>query len=126
MKQVQTCIEIILPFLLLTGLGYFLRRLRIMTQSLVEGIQKLIFKVLLPVISFRLAWTADLRLLQGQWKLLLWGCGFLLVYAAVVILVLRRSKLDAWTKAEAAMGMVVNNIVMFGLPITSTYYQGQA
>lgn len=79
MKQVQTCIEIILPFLLLTGLGYFLRRLRIMTQSLVEGIQKLIFKVLLPVISFRLAWTADLRLLQGQWKLLLWGCGFLLV-----------------------------------------------
>lgn len=126
MKQVQTCIEIILPFLLLTGLGYFLRRLRIMTQSLVEGIQKLIFKVLLPVIAFRLAWTADLRLLQGQWKLLLWGCGFLLVYAAVVILVLRRSKLDAWTKAEAAMGMVVNNIVMFGLPITSTYYQGQA
>ena len=126
MKQVQTCIEIIMPFLLLTGLGYFLRRLRIMTQSLVEGIQKLIFKVLLPVISFRLAWTADLRLLQGQWKLLLWGCGFLLVYAAVVILVLRRSKLDAWTKAEAAMGMVVNNIVMFGLPITSTYYQGQA
>ena len=126
MKQVQTCIEIILPFLLLTGLGYFLRRLRIMTQSLVEGIQKLIFKVLLPVISFRLAWTADLRLLQGQWKLLLWGCGFLLVYAAVVILVLRRSKLDAWTKAEAAMGMVVNNIVMFGLPITSTYYQVQA
>ena len=78
------------------------------------------------MISFRLAWTADLRLLQGQWKLLLWGCGFLLVYAAVVILVLRRSKLDAWTKAEAAMGMVVNNIVMFGLPITSTYYQGQA
>lgn len=125
MKQVQTCIEIILPFLLLTGLGYFLRRLRIMTQSLVDGIQKLSFKVLLPAISFRLAWTADLRLFQGQWKLLIWGCGFLVTYAAVVILILWRGKLNAWTKAEAAMGMVVNNIVMFGLPITTMYYQGQ-
>ena len=121
MDNVLLCIDIILPFFVLMLIGVCLRKAQIFSISTIGDLQKFIFKVLLPVVSFNLAYSADFSTIKDNRLLIIYGTSFLVIYSIIVISILIWLKTSKEQKASFALSLCVNNMVMFGLPIAISF-----
>ena len=52
MKELLVSFEIVVPIFLLIALGYFLKRIKLMSDDIITALNKLVFNVFFPVMIF--------------------------------------------------------------------------
>ena len=78
MKELAFTLNAILPILLLVGLGYLLKKVKIVDERFISGANRLCFRILIPVLLFNNIYLASLSNLDVK----------LLVYCIICVLVL--------------------------------------
>ena len=61
MESLIVSINAVLPVFLMIALGYLLRRIKLVDDDLVSRVNKLVFRVFLPIMLFNNIYTSDLK-----------------------------------------------------------------
>lgn len=118
MESLRVAAGVVLPLFLCMALGYGLRRLRLVNDPVLKGINRLVFQVFLPLLLFRNVLHTSIGEVWNP-KLLLWAAGgILLVFAAAMLLVPLFEK-DNRRRGALIQGIFRSNFVLFGLPVTT-------
>jgi len=114
-----TLIGIVLPVFLVIGLGYALRRLRLVTEPVNAGLSRLVFYAASPALLLRSLARAELDWRVGAGMLA--GVGVVSVAAALAAYVLLRRAAPA-RRGVIALGAFRSNTVFMGLPLVLSAY----
>ena len=116
MENLILSFNIILPLFLCIALGYFLRRIKLLSDETVQALNKLTFKVFLPVYLFNNVYSTNLSLAWNG-KLVLFsvlGVGGLFLLLLLVIPLLEK---DPKKRGVMIQGIFRSNFALFGLPL---------
>ena len=111
--------NVVLPLCLCIGLGYFLYRINLIDDASQKSMNRLVFRVFLPVYIFaniystNLAEVFDLRLVG------LTVLGIVGIFAAAMAFVPRIEK-DNRKRGVMVQGIFRSNFVLFGMPIAAS------
>ncbi|MGN0970559.1 MAG: AEC family transporter, partial [Aristaeellaceae bacterium] len=65
MQEFIVTLNIMLPLLIMLGIGWFLRRIGMMDEAVTQGMNKLVFKLFLPVMLFNNIRALDMNNVPG-------------------------------------------------------------
>ena len=65
MQEFLVTLNIMLPLLIMLGIGWLLRRIGWMTEPVTQGMNKLVFRLFLPVLLFNNVRTLDVANAPG-------------------------------------------------------------
>ena len=111
--------NVVLPLCLCIGLGYYLYRIGMIEETVQKSMNKLVFRVFLPVYLFNSIYTTDVASVFNMRLIVLACVGVLGVFAAAMMIV------PAVEKDNAKRGVMVqaifrSNFVLFGVPIAAS------
>ena len=116
MENLIISLNVVLPLFLSIALGYALKRIRMYDTATLKNINKLVFKVFLPVYLFHSIYSTDLSaafdikvIIFAVLSLLLW---FFLLMCIVPLVEKNNAKRGVMVQA-----MFRSNFVLFGLPV---------
>lgn len=114
----------VLPLLLLMSVGFFCRRIGLLNDGLVKGINQLIFKVFLPVNLFMsvLETPYDTKLEGKDFLLVFFGLIALFLILMIVIPLIEKDKKKVGVLIQ---GMGRANYAFFGIPLVGMLFPGQ-
>ena len=116
MESLLLSFNAIMPIFLLMLLGYFLKQKNLATKENFNAINKLVFKVFLPVLLFKNIYDTDLSQ-AFDWKLIAFSAaGVLLIFAVGTLLVPRLTPLDS-RRGVMLQGLFRSNYAILGLPL---------
>lgn len=114
----------VLPLLLMMSAGFLCRRLGLMDDSLVKGINQLIFKLFLPV-------TLCYNVLDTPYDTQLSGRAFALIFFGLIVLfgllflVIPLVEKDRKKVGVMIQGIGRSNYAFFGIPLVAMLFPGQ-
>ena len=113
--------NIIFPLIIITFAGYFVHRMHYIGDNVADGIGHLVFKILIPLMLFRMMATLNL---EGIEVTKIWVAYFGVLFAlwagiGVVFPLLFRRELE-WG-VIASVSSVFGNSVMVGIPVISLF-----
>lgn len=116
MENLIISLNVVLPLFLSIALGYVLKRLGMYDGVTLKTINKLVFKVFLPVYLFYSIYSADLSA-AFEPKVMLFAVVGLLIWFLLLMLIV-----PLFEKSNAKRGVMVqamfrSNFVLFGLPV---------
>ncbi len=111
----------VIPVMLLILLGMLLRRVRWISTNGADALDKLSFRLLLPLALFRSIYEADFRSAFDARLVVIALSLSLLTFALAVGLSALKEK-DPPRRASLAQGIFRNNCLVFGLPMMSMIY----
>lgn len=116
MSSLQVCIDSISPLLILVLFGYGIKRVGFIPKDGFKHIDKLCFKLFIPIMLFCNIYSADFS--KGlDWRIILYAAGgYLLVFAAVFLLLPFCSK-NADNNATLVHGLCHGNVAALGIPL---------
>lgn len=124
MENFITTANAVLPLFLIMALGYVIRRTPLMDQHTHQMMNKLIFKLFLPILLFKNISTSKLDALSGSWVFLFAFIAemavFLTLFAVVPLIEKENSRRGVLIQA---MGR--SNYALFGLPLVGLLYPGE-
>ena len=124
MENFITTAIAVLPLFLIMALGYVIRRTPLMDQHTHQMMNKLIFKLFLPILLFKNISTSNLDALSGSWVFLFAFIAemavFLTLFAVVPLIEKEHSRRGVLIQA---MGR--SNYALFGLPLVGLLYPGE-
>ena len=124
MENFITTANAVLPLFLIMALGYVIRRTPLMDQHTHQMMNKLIFKLFLPILLFKNISTSNLDALSGSWVFLFAFIAemavFLTLFAVVPLIEKENSRRGVLIQA---MGR--SNYALFGLPLVGLLYPGE-
>lgn len=112
------------PLLLLMSVGFFARQVGLLNDSLVKGINQLIFKIFLPV-------NLCYSVLNTPYDTELSGVAFLLIplgttlLFAMLFLIIPRLEKDRSKIGVLIQGCARSNYAFFGIPLVAMLFPGQ-
>lgn len=116
MENMILSFNVVLPLLLCISLGYFLRQIGMMEEVTVKNLNKLCFKVFLPIYLFNNLYHTDIsEAFYG--KLILFGILGLLGLYALLILVIPRIEKENPRRGVMIQAIFRSNYALFGLPV---------
>lgn len=122
MDNLTLCFHAIMPLLLLMLLGYFLKQIKFIPQSGFDAIDKLCFKIFVPVMLFNNVYTADFSKefnLQATVFMELGIIGTFLVSFFLTPKLMKRSKEDI---ATVVHGVCHGNLAVLGMPLITNLF----
>lgn len=119
MDNLLLSLNVVLPLFLFMMLGYFLKCVGMINQRLTDDLNKLCFKVFLPIYLFNTSYACDLTASFDPGHVAFSVAATLAVFGAAMALVPR------WVKDNPQRGVVIqclfrSNFALFGLPITES------
>lgn len=124
LESMRLSIRCVLPMLLLIALGMGVRKLGWLSERGVSEMDKVSFRLLLPLTLFRNIYTCDFHA-SFDLTLLLTATALSLLSFGIALLISGLAEKDAPKRAALAQGMFRNNCVLYGLPIITSLF-GQA
>ena len=114
----------VLPLLLLMSAGFLSRRIGLLNDSLVKGINQLIFKLFLPINLFMsvLGTPADTKIEGKEFLFVFFG---LIVLFLLFMLLVPRIEKDRAKVGVMIQGMGRANYAFFGIPLVKMLFPGQ-
>lgn len=126
LESMRLSIRCVLPMLLLIALGMGVRRLGWLSDRGVSEMDRVSFRLLLPLTLFRNIYTCDFHASLDV-PLLMTAVALSLLSFGIALLVSGLAEKDMPRRAALAQGMFRNNCVLYGLPIiTSLFGEGAA
>ncbi len=116
MENLIISLNVVLPLFLLIALGYALKRIKMYDTITLNTINKLVFKVFLPVYLFHSIYSTDLSAAFDIKVIAFAILGLLLWFLLVMIVVPMIEKENA-KRGVMIQGMFRSNFVLFGLPV---------
>lgn len=120
MENLITSFEAVLPLFLCILLGMFLRRIGMLEENVRQSLNKLCFKVFLPIYLFNNIYEIKDISAAFDPKLIVFACaGLLLTFVLLMLLIPRVEKENA-RRGVMIQAMFRSNFALFGLPLAET------
>ena len=124
MQEFLVTLNIMLPLLLMLGIGWLLRRIGLMTEPVTQGMNKLVFRLFLPVLLFNNVRGLDVASAPGLSFAAYLFFGVLGVYLLARLIVPRLVK-DPRKSGVVVQGVFRTNFAILGVPMMQSIF-GQA
>lgn len=116
MENLIISFNVVLPLFLCMALGYFLKWIKLYDDATLKTINKLVFKVFLPIYLFRSIYTTDLSAVFNP-KLILFAVLGILAWFVFLMLVVPRIEKEDAKRGVMVQAMFRSNFVLYGLPV---------
>lgn len=121
MAELQITLNIMLPLLAMLGLGWLIRRVGWIGEQTTSAINKLIFKLFLPVLLFNNIRSLDVASAPGMGFAAFVFCSVLGVFLAAQLLVPRFVK-EPRKQGVMVQGVFRTNFAILGIPLTEAMF----
>ncbi len=124
MENFVVTVNAVLPLFLIMALGYGIRRTPLMDEHTHQMMNKLIFKLFLPILLFKNVSTSNLNALSGSWVYLyafISQVAVFLILFAVVPLIEKENK----RRGVLIQAMGRSNYALFGLSLVTLLFPDQ-
>mgnify|MGYP004532922047 CR=1 FL=1 len=112
---------VVAPLFVVIFLGYFLRRIHVISESFAEEANKLCFKVLLPCMLFYDIYSANITT-AFDLRLMLFAFFAILIIFTVVWLLVTLLYKNNYRRGVIIQGMYRSNFIILGLPVATNIY----
>lgn len=119
MSTLRFAFDAVTPILLLTALGYLLRRVGLFHDGFLDTANKLVFRVCLPVLLFCNVYQID-GLSAIRWELVLLAVSTALLFFLLGLLLARLWIPDRRQKGVVIQGVFRSNFAIIGLPLATS------
>ena len=121
MESLIVSINAVLPVFLMIALGYLLRRIKLVDDDLVSRVNKLVFRVFLPIMLFNNIYTSDLKSVFNPKLVIFAPLSIIVIFtiATIFVVILRKEN-----KRRGAMiqALFRSNYVILGIPIVKALF----
>ncbi len=121
MDSLILSLEIVLPLFLLMALGYVIKLTGMMNETSVKQVNKVIFKIFLPLLVFCNIYNTEIAESFNSQLLLYAVAGVLIQFVLSLCLVVLLEK-DNSRRGVMLQGMFRSNFVLFGIPISTALF----
>ncbi len=121
MDILLTSVGVVLPLALKLGLGYGLRRLKLISQGAFRELNALIFSVFIPALLFRNIYLSNLEE-DFNLTLVLYAVGGLLVLFIFLMIIIPRMEKENPKRGVLIQGISRSNFIIFGSALVSNLY----
>ena len=121
MQEFLVTLNIMLPLLIMLGIGWFLRRIGWMTEPVTQGMNKLVFRLFLPVLLFNNIRTMDVRSAPGPGFAAYLFLGVLGIWLLAQYLVPRFVH-DPRKQGVMVQGIFRTNFAILGIPLMEAMF----
>ena len=123
MSQLLLTVDIVLPIFLVTVVGWCCRRLRLVNGENVSAMNRLVFRVFLPISLCRSLMTTEKSAMVSPALLLFsWGFTFLVFLAGMIVI--PRFIRENPKRGVMIQGIFRSNYAIFGLPLCEALFPG--
>ncbi len=116
MENLILSFNVVLPLFLCMVLGYFLRRIHMLEGDVLRSVNKLCFRVFLPIYLFNNVYTTDITAAFNG-RLLLFSVIGIVCLFLVLMLVIPRIEKENPRRGVIIQGIFRSNFALFGLPV---------
>ena len=116
MENLILSFNVVLPLCLCIALGYFLYRINMIEEATQKSMNRLVFRVFLPVYIFNSIYTTDIAKVFDVRLVALTVFGILGIFTALMVLIPRIEKENA-KRGVMIQAIFRSNYVLFGVPI---------
>ncbi len=120
MDNLITSFEAVLPLFLMIMLGMFLRRIGMLEENVRQSLNKLSFKVFLPIYLFNNIYSIQDISQAFDLRLILFACLGLILAFCLLMLVIPRIEKENSRRGVMIQAMFRSNFALFGLPLAET------
>lgn len=114
----------VLPLFLIMALGYGIRRTPLMDEHTHQMMNKLIFKLFLPILLFKNISSSDINAMSGSWVYVYALVSELAIFLILFIVVPHIEK-DNRRRGVLIQAIGRSNYALFGLPLVGLLYPGE-
>lgn len=118
MQSLKLSFEAVMPLFLLMSVGYFIKSINLASKAAFDAMNKLIFKVFLPVLLFYNIYNTDLSEVFDLRFIIFSVAGVLLVFVVGYFIVLGLTK-DNSKRGVILQGFFRSNVAILGIPIVN-------
>lgn len=123
MDSILLSLQVMLPVFLTILLGVFLQKVDLMPRRMIRDLNKLCFKVFLPVMLFNNVRATDFRQ-YFEWHLIGYAILSVLLLFVVLLWLVPRLVQKPEQQSVVIQGIYRSNYVILGIPIVSNIYKG--
>ena len=123
-ENIYLGVQVVFPLLVFMVIGYLLRRLKWVTEKGFSEINKLVFRILMPIMLFLNANMSDIReVFNAQNVQVLMITIVCVLLTLFISLYIGTKKVpDMGRRAVIVQGIYRSNLILFGLPVSVTIY----
>jgi len=118
LKELLLSFEIVAPIFLLIFLGYFLKRIKLLSKSTIGTMNKILFNVLFPVLIFNSLYSATFEQAFNL-RVIIFTISYLLIVFALAMIIIPRLEPQNAKKSVLIQGWFRGFTLLFGFPIVS-------
>ena len=122
MENLLLCFHAIMPLLLLMLLGYFLKRIQFIPKSGFDALDKLCFKIFIPVLLFNNVYTADFSSGLDLKACVFVVLGVVGVFLTVFTVTPKLMKRGNDENATVVHGICHGNMAVLGIPLITNLF----
>ncbi|MBQ4505859.1 MAG: AEC family transporter [Firmicutes bacterium] len=121
MDSMRLAFNAVFPLLAFMVIGYFLRSIKLLDEKTAAGLNKLVFKVFLPLSIFQSIYNADIGS-AFDLKVALYVALTCVMSFIVITLLVGRPEKDAAVRPVMVQGIHKANYNLLAIPIVSSFY----
>ena len=121
MENLILSFNVVAPLFFMMVLGYFLKYIKMYDQHTLDVMNKVVFKVFLPVLLFYNVYTTDLGT-AFDIKLILYAASGVLILFFLLVLIVPRIEKENPKRGVLIQGVFRSNFVIFGIPVATSIY----
>ena len=125
MESLLVALNAVIPFLCYISFGYIVRMKKIVSESFLQQLNQMVFRLFYPCMTFYNIYKADAESLPRPVLLIFVGAS-ILTLEAILILVVPRFVLENPKRGVVIQGIFRSNFVLFGLPLTISVFGDSA
>ena len=117
MNSLKLALSVVLPLLIYMLVGIFIRKTKILREDHLRALNRMIFKIMIPLALFFSIYRADFREAVDLPLFIACEAGVLITFFIVRTLIFRRAGEGAPVAATMTQGIYRSNFVLFGVTI---------
>ena len=116
MENLILSLNIVGPLFVCMAVGYFLRQIKMLDDGLISKLNKLCFKVFLPLYLMENVYVTDLQAAFDPWLILFSLIGLFVIFGILLVVIPMLEK-DNSRRGVVVQGIFRSNFALFGLPL---------
>ena len=116
MENLILSFNVVLPLFLCISLGYFLKKIGMCDEKALNVINKMCFKVFLPIYLFQNIYTTDLSAAFNAKLIAFAICGLIVIFFVLMFLIPKIERENS-RRGVLVQAMFRSNFALFGLPV---------
>lgn len=125
MESFFVALNAVIPFLIYITFGYTMKVKGVITEEFLQKLNKMIFRLFYPFMTFYNIYKADASSLPSS-TLLIFGGGSILVLEILLVLIVPRIVKENPRRGVIIQAIYRSNFILFGLPLTLAVFGDEA